>query len=267
MPRSSESAPTTSTFSMRCLCSRCSTSSLGAFSRTVTSRSRGVMTDDTGASSFSSKRRSRLVTMPTTRSPSTTGTPEMPRARVSSMTWRMVRSGVTVIGSRMTPDSYFLTRTTSRAWASMVMFLWMMPRPPSCAMVMARRASVTVSMAAEIIGMPRRMRRVSWVDKSTSRGNTLECAGTRRTSSKVSASSRIRMGPTRNEGSTTLYRPAPFAAKQPAPASETPGVAHAGADLGGRRAKGPVLVHVLQAVVGHQEDLLTGLGHPDKAAL
>ena len=29
------------------------------------------------------------------------------------------------------------------------MFLWMMPRPPSCAMAMARRASVTVSIAAE----------------------------------------------------------------------------------------------------------------------
>jgi len=30
----------------------------------------------------------------------------------------------------------------------MVMFLWMNPSPPSCAMAMAVRASVTVSMAA-----------------------------------------------------------------------------------------------------------------------
>ena len=52
----------------------------------------------------------------------------------------------------------------------MVMFLWMMPMPPSCAMVMARRASVTVSMAAESSGTFRRMRRVSWVQRSTSRG-------------------------------------------------------------------------------------------------
>ena len=36
----------------------------------------------------------------------------------------------------------------------MVMFLWMMPMPPSCAMVMARRASVTVSMAAGEDGQP-----------------------------------------------------------------------------------------------------------------
>jgi hypothetical protein len=41
-------------------------------------------------------------------------------------------------------------------------------------MVMASRASVTVSMAAEMIGMLRRMRRVSAVDKSTSRGRMSE---------------------------------------------------------------------------------------------
>ena len=33
------------------------------------------------------------------------------------------------------------------------MFLWMMPMPPSCAMAIARRASVTVSMAADTSGM------------------------------------------------------------------------------------------------------------------
>ena len=152
------------------------------------------MTVDTGASSLRSKRRSRCVTMPTTLEPLTTGTPEMPRARVSSMTSRMVASGETVIGSAITPLSNFLTLATSRAWDSIVMFLWMMPMPPSCAMVMARRASVTVSMAAESTGSPMRMRRVSCVERSTSRGSTPERAGTSSTSSKVSASSRIRMG-------------------------------------------------------------------------
>ena len=48
--------------------------------------------------------------MPTTFLPTTTGTPEMPRERVSSSTWRMVMSGETVIGSLMTPLSYFFTR-------------------------------------------------------------------------------------------------------------------------------------------------------------
>ena len=50
MPFSRKSSSITSTFSMRCLCSSPSTSSLGEFSRTVTSRSRGVITDETGAS-------------------------------------------------------------------------------------------------------------------------------------------------------------------------------------------------------------------------
>ena len=37
------------------------------------------------------------------------------------------------------------------------MFLWMTPMPPSCAMAMAMRASVTVSMAADSSGMLSRM--------------------------------------------------------------------------------------------------------------
>ena len=48
-----------------------------------------------------------------------------------------------------------------RPAASIDMFLWMMPMPPSWAMVIARRASVTVSMAAETTGRLRRMSRVS----------------------------------------------------------------------------------------------------------
>ena len=178
---------------MRCLCSSASTSSFGAFSRTVMSRSCGVMTVDTGASSFVSKRRSRCVTMPTALEPTTTGTPEMFFARVSSSTSRIVLSGEIVIGSWITPLSNFLTRCTSRAWASMLMFLWTMPMPPSCAIVIARRASVTVSMAADRIGRLRRIVRVSCVLRSASRGRKSEYAGTRSTSSKVSASSRMRM--------------------------------------------------------------------------
>ena len=57
------------------------------------------------------------------------------------------------MGLRMMPLSYFLTASTSRAWRSVLMFLWMMPMPPSRAMAMASRASVTVSMAAETSGI------------------------------------------------------------------------------------------------------------------
>ncbi len=50
MPFSTKSSSMTSTFSMRCLCSSVRTSSLGAFSLTVMRRSRGVITEETGAS-------------------------------------------------------------------------------------------------------------------------------------------------------------------------------------------------------------------------
>src|ERR1700733_2496673 len=87
----------------------------------------------------------------------------------------------------------------------------MMPMPPSWAIVIARRASVTVSMAADRIGNPSLMLRVSVVERSTSRGSTVEWAGTRRTSSKVRASSRIRMAhSTHLPGSGKLgHAPAP----------------------------------------------------------
>src|SRR6202162_2183045 len=70
----------------------------------------------------------------------------------------------------------------------------MMPIPPSWAMVMARRASVTVSIAADTTGRLTAISRVSLLASDTSRGKTSEYAGTSRTSSNVSASSRIRIG-------------------------------------------------------------------------
>src|SRR6202161_3647645 len=70
----------------------------------------------------------------------------------------------------------------------------MMPIPPSWAIVMARRASVTVSIAADTTGRLTWISRVSLLARDTSRGKTSEYAGTSRTSSNVSASSRIRIG-------------------------------------------------------------------------
>ena len=66
--------------------------------------------------------------------------------------------------------------------------------PPSCASAIARRASVTVSIAAETSGRFRRMLREREVARSVSRGRTWENAGTSNTSSKVSALPRRRMG-------------------------------------------------------------------------
>ena len=64
----------------------------------------------------------------------------------------------------------------------------MTPMPPACAMAIAMAASVTVSIAADISGMPSSMVRVSRVRVSVWLGRTAEAAGFRRTSSKVSAS-------------------------------------------------------------------------------
>src|SRR3984885_2077902 len=115
----------------------------------------------------------------------------------------------------------------------------MIPMPPSWAIVIARRASVTVSIAADNTGNPSRMLRVSVVERSTSRGSTVEWAGTRRTSSKVRASSRIRMAhSTHSPGSGKLgYDPDPRTQRlQRHPAQPgSPGAAGTGAggDLGG----------------------------------
>ena len=65
--------------------------------------------------------------------------------------------------------------------------------PPACAMAMAMRASVTVSMAEERSGMFIAMARVTRVAVSASPGRTALAAGTRSTSSKVRAS-RISIG-------------------------------------------------------------------------
>src|SRR5471030_2097235 len=59
--------------------------------------------------------------------------------------------------------------------------------PPSCAMAIARRDSVTVSMAADTSGILRVIVRVSLVFRLTSRGRIVEWAGISRTSSKVRA--------------------------------------------------------------------------------
>src|SRR5258706_7558842 len=95
--------------------------------------------------------------------------------------------GEIVIGSLTTPLSKRFTLATSAPCCLGVMFLCTMPMPPSWASAMARRDSVTVSMAADSSGIFSWMVRVSRVVRLTSRGRTVEWAGTRRTSSKVSA--------------------------------------------------------------------------------
>ena len=113
------------------------------------------------------------------------GTPEMRYLAMSSSASARVWPGPSQKGLVMTPFSLRLTMSTCSAWAPMDIFLWMMPMPPSRARAMAMRTSVTVSMAALITGMFRRIFRVSWVCRSMSAGRTLLSAGTSSTSSKV----------------------------------------------------------------------------------
>src|ERR1044071_7003337 len=63
----------------------------------------------------------------------------------------------------------------------------MTPMPPAWAMAMARRASVTVSIADDSTGTCKAMDLVTREETSTSFGSTLEAAGLISTSSKVSA--------------------------------------------------------------------------------
>ena len=120
----------------------------------------------------------------------TTGMPLMECSRMSATARWMGASGSMVTGSATTADSYFFTFTTSAACASTVRFLWTNPSPPAAAMAIAMRASVTVSIAADTMGMLRVMLRVRRVDVSTDFGSTSDSAGRSRTSSNVSASRR-----------------------------------------------------------------------------
>src|SRR5437867_11109175 len=125
--------------------------------------------------------------MPTSFRPSTTGNPENLYFCVMAITSRTDMVGGIVIGSLTTPLSKRFTLATSAACLAGGIFLCTKPKPPSWAMAMAKRLSVTVSIAADSSGMFSAIREVRRVWRLTSRGTTEEWAGRSRTSSKVSA--------------------------------------------------------------------------------
>ena len=79
-----------------------------------------------------------------------------------------------VTGLTTMPDSNFFTWRTASACSSGERLRWMTPMPPAWAMAMASRASVTVSIAAEMIGRLSVIERVSRVAMSASPGSTVE---------------------------------------------------------------------------------------------
>ena len=104
-PLNSKASFTTNTRSSRCLFMRRFASSKVEPSRTVIKRSLGVILLLTEAPRSSSKRRSRLVIIPTTCLPSRTGKPENPCSLDNAITSPTVILGGIVIGSLKTPDS------------------------------------------------------------------------------------------------------------------------------------------------------------------
>ena len=116
------------------------------------------------------------------------GTPEILYFFITSSASETLASGDMVTGSTIMPLSDRFTLSTSLACCSMVRLRWMMPSPPCCAMAIAMCDSVTVSMAALMMGMFSRMLRVSWVCVFALAGTISERAGKSNTSSNVRAS-------------------------------------------------------------------------------
>src|ERR1051326_299370 len=188
-PLRSPCLSTTGSFSMRCLASSRSASSSVVPTGAVISFS-FVITSRIGRSSSRSNCKSRFVMMPTSLpAPSTIGTPEILKRTMSCCASRSGRSGPSVIGFMIMPDSLRFTRSTSAACRSIDMFLWMTPMPPWRAIAIAISDSVTVSIAADTIGIFKGMARVKRLVTLTLRGCTVEGRGTSRTSSKVRATS------------------------------------------------------------------------------
>jgi len=207
---------TTGSFSMRCLARIRSASSSVVPTGAVTRRS-CVIAARIGRSSSRSNWRSRLVMMPTRRpASSTTGTPEMRKRSIRRTASRRGRSGPRVMGWRIIPDSLRFTRSTSAAWRSIGMFLWITPMPPSRAMAIAISDSVTVSIAAETSGRLSGMPRVKRERTSTLRGCTLECRGTSRTSSKVRAVPGRKVPMAKVTGRAAVPQPSRPASSRPA---------------------------------------------------
>ena len=119
---------------------------------------------------------------------STTGIPLIRLSSIISSASQSGLSGAMVRGLTTIPASNFFTMATSIACSSIVKFLCTTPIPPTCAMAIAKRCSVTVSIAAEISGT---LRFIFWVKRvliSVLTGKTAERAGSSKTSSKVKAS-------------------------------------------------------------------------------
>ena len=163
------------------------TASIGAIPTLPVIRGKVVMTSRTRVVCFlvlETNRMSRLVMIPTsTPSESITGRPLIRYWPQSASTSATVASGEVVTGLVIMPDSLRLTRSTCSAWSEIERLRCSTPRPPSRAIAIAIRVSVTVSMALESSGVATLIRRVSRDMVSASLGMTSVCPGRSSTSS------------------------------------------------------------------------------------
>ena len=111
------------------------------------------MISDTFKLRLSTNLKSLLVTIPTNLLLLTIGTPEMLYFFVIILISAIVIVGEAVTGSFTIPLSYFLTNLICLACSSIDIFLCIIPMPPSPANVIAIWDSVTVSIAADNIGV------------------------------------------------------------------------------------------------------------------
>jgi len=152
----------------------------------VTRSFRVVITFLIGIFSSSSNIKSLFVTIPSIfLSLSTTGTPETLYCSIISFNCAIVSEGEIIIGSEIITLSYLLTSLTCEACLSIDIFLCMIPSPPCNAMAIAISFSVTVSIAALIIGSRRLIFVLKRLLSKTSCGITDEYPGFKRTSSNV----------------------------------------------------------------------------------
>ena len=134
-------------------------------------------------SDFKNGLTSLLEIIPTIFSFSITGRPLTDSFSIMSWTVSMEDSGLIVTTSRTVMSSALLTFLTSSTCASWVMLRWITPTPPSWASAIAKLASVTVSIAALIIGMFNWMSLVKFTLVSTSFASIQEALGTNKKSS------------------------------------------------------------------------------------
>src|SRR4051794_11777480 len=146
----------------------------------------GVMTSRTRRVRSVSKRRSRFVTMPSSRpDSSTTGRPDTRYRPHSASTSARVASGPVVTGWLTIPASDRFTRSTWLACSSIGRLRCSTPRPPWRAIAIAIRDSVTVSMGEDSSGTRSEIRLETREVGSAAEGMTSLSCGTSRTSSKV----------------------------------------------------------------------------------